>query len=466
MSQQTITGKILFTGRIETLSPLHIGCGSKERSDLDALLDEHGKPFIPATAFVGVLRHVTEKMIAQNLDPFWGFTSKNDGQQSTVYCSDLLCCTKSPKTTIRDGIKIDNTTGIVKNQGKYDYELVERKTQFNLYMECSYNASNKELVRKMAATIYHLLKNRKIQIGAKTTSGFGAIQLLENTVNIYEFDLTNKQDVFFWLTRKFNQKTSITVEKLGTPFKASTTNHFSINASFWLKHSLIVRSYSADPKMPDATHITSGNEWILPGTSLKGAIRARAERIVNTLGKSESILNELFGYIDEETGTKKNEAGKKKKNAKKGKIRIEEAILPKFVSEMQTRIKIDRFTGGTIESALFDTMPLFGGKREPDKIINLQIHIHDCKDYEVGLLLLLLKDLWTGDLAVGGEKNVGRGIFQGIRAIIELGGEKICIEEDVEKLSSARKERLQGYVKALSDLQSVSFLQAKGNHYE
>ncbi|MCL0081501.1 hypothetical protein M1N64_04660, partial [Peptococcaceae bacterium] len=35
-----------------------------------------------------------------------------------------------------------------------------------------------------------------------------------------------------------------------------------------------------------------------------------------------------------------------------------------------------------------------------------------------GLLLLILKDLWTADLPIGGEKSIGRGVLEGIKAKI------------------------------------------------
>lgn len=446
MQNKPIIGKIIVQGEVECLSPLHIGNGKDERSDLDVLLDAQGNPFIPATSLVGVLRHATKNIEPQeDWKKFWGYTSEKQdeqelGQQSSVRCSDLICQSQTLKPVIRDGIEIDNTTGVVKKQRKYDYELVERDTRFKLNMEFSYRDSDKEFVSRMAATIYTLLKEKQIKLGAKTNSGFGEIHLLENTAKIYEFQFSpdTKSDVLYWLTRNFSAKQPISIETLGTPFAIGSDN-FSINASFWLKNSLIVRSYSADPDAPDATHITSNNDWILPGTSLKGAIRARAERIVNTLNKPKELVENLFGFVVE---------NEKENNKKKGRIRVKEAVLPQFVSEMQTRIKIDRFTGGTIESALFETMPLFGGK--PDKIINLQLHVRDCQPYEAGLLLLVLKDLWTGDLAVGGEKNVGRGVFQGIQAIIEWNGKKICLEEDFGKMTTQQKETLQGYVNALN----------------
>ncbi|MDQ2999174.1 MAG: hypothetical protein M3R61_19260, partial [Chloroflexota bacterium] len=37
---------------------------------------------------------------------------------------------------------------------------------------------------------------------------------------------------------------------------------------------------------------------------------------------------------------------------------------------------------------------------------------------EVGLLLLLLKDLWMGDLTLGGTSSIGRGRLRGISALL------------------------------------------------
>jgi CRISPR/Cas system CSM-associated protein Csm3 (group 7 of RAMP superfamily) len=185
-------------------------------------------------------------------------------------------------------------------------------------------------------------------------------------------------------------------------------NHktFTISADFVIKNSLIVRSYNFDPNEPDIEHIKSNGKPVLPGTSIKGAIRARAERIVKTLGKSESIIKDLFGDVDE-----------KSKEAKKGKITVEETIIDGYPEEVQTRIKIDRFTGGAIEGALLETKPLFSQKN--GKTINLKITIRDYKDYEAGLMLLVLKDLWTGDLPIGGEKAIGRGVLEGRHAEIK-----------------------------------------------
>jgi len=56
-----------------------------------------------------------------------------------------------------------------------------------------------------------------------------------------------------------------------------------------IKSSLIVRSYSDRPDDPDSVNIQSGGFYIIPGSSFKGAIRARAEKILYTLGKPGTI---------------------------------------------------------------------------------------------------------------------------------------------------------------------------------
>ncbi|MDM8522009.1 RAMP superfamily CRISPR-associated protein [Desulfococcaceae bacterium HSG8] len=447
--KKSAKGRIVFIGRIRNLSPLHIGCGSDDRSDLDVLRDENGKPFIPATSFTGILKHAIEssansdyKKYSKYAKKFWGFSEDKDGHQSIFRCADLVCQKnfQEQNIVIRDGIRIDNRAGMVRDKGKYDYEIVEPGTAFDLKMEFAYERTEpdkkeEEFVRRMVGTIHFLLKNRHIQLGAKTNSGLGEIKLLENKTKVYEFDFSDKKDVIRWLTRSFSQAKSAS---LGTSFEI---NHrlFTIKAKFRLKNSLIIRSYSEDPEMPDAVHIKSLDKPVLTGTSLKGAIRARAERIVRTIGKSESIITNLFGNVDDEN---------RSQNAQKGRIQIRESVLSDFISELQTRIKIDRFTSGTIETALFDTMPLWS---EHDKIVNIEICVQKYKDYEAGLLLLILKDLWTGDLAVGGEKNVGRGVFQGVKAIIQCNNnEPIIIENDLNKLDHEIKATLQDYVKALT----------------
>lgn len=91
-----------------------------------------------------------------------------------------------------------------------------------------------------------------------------------------------------------------------------------------------------------------------------------------------------------------------------------------------------RFTGGAYEGALFTEQPLVGAKdSEVELVLTLRPPIKDKNqsdeqlkaqfNAEVGLLLLLLKDLWTGDLPIGGESGVGRGRLHGKHAKLTHG---------------------------------------------
>ncbi|MHB2148284.1 RAMP superfamily CRISPR-associated protein [Calditrichota bacterium LG25] len=497
-----IYGIYVLTGKIELQSPALIGSGNAERSDMDLLLDADGKPFIPASSFVGVLRHMvkdknlnlssisdshSQTRFKEDLMRFWGFAylsekekeelpDKEGIRSSLLRCDDLFCIDEDPKVKIRDGIKIDSRTGIVEEQKKYDYEVVERGTRFNLRIEVPYFAPaennpddnftyiDKNNIEIILQTIRQLLSNGEISVGAKTNNGLGKLVLRD--ARLYFYDFKDGDHVRKWL--KGNGYPAV-YSSNASPLPLSKKDRFLINAYFEVKGSVIVRSYPTDPDVQyaDAVHISSKGDYILPGNSLKGAIRARAERIAKTLyyeaitqkkksvagetlwkeakDKAEILLNELFGIVKENNG-----------EVKRGKVTIEETVLPKFlIPELQRRIRIDRFTSGTIEGALFDSMPLFWDKLKAGEVIDfrekgvqLTIKLKKYKDYEAGLLLLVLKDLWTGDLAVGGEKNVGRGVFKGLGVEVIIGHNcSIEIPEDVSQISEP--ETLEKYVSAL-----------------
>ncbi|MFZ2411041.1 MAG: RAMP superfamily CRISPR-associated protein [Candidatus Methanoperedens sp.] len=149
---------------------------------------------------------------------------------------------------------------------------------------------------------------------------------------------------------------------------------------------------------------------ILSGTSLVGALRARALRISKTVGTEEQakiFINKLFGLRIESPEDKPSAS----------RLIANETVVEDIIDLVQSRIKIDRFTGGSFPTALFSEQPVFG---KSNTLVKILIDIRQPKDAEIGLMLLLLKDLWTGDLPLGGEISVGRGRLQGVRAQFTL----------------------------------------------
>jgi len=442
LNNEKIIGKILIKAKIDLISPIHIGCGSGERSKLDILLDDNNRPFIPGTSIAGVLNQMIIIDDKKNLK-FWGYLKEdNTGSASLFFCSDATVSSDSPDIviSIRDGIRIDSLTGTTIDSAKYDYEILEPGVIFDFKMIFTFYDDNKDFVKSMARTIYDILNSNNMQVGAKTGSGLGYIKLVQNQTNIYLYDFTQKDHVINWLmihNNHYSSTNKIELDKLGKPFTIKD-NSFKLCSSLKIRHSFIIRSNSDIPEL-DEVHISSAGKPIITGSAIKGAIRARIERILYSLGnrkeKVDCIMKKLFGYIDKNDNSK---------DSQKSRVTVKETILPSFIAQQQSRIKIDRFTGGTIQSALFNTMPLFVNLN--DKAVNIEIEIKDCQKYEAGLLLLVLKDLWTGDLAVGGEKSIGRGTFEGFGAEISFDDEKFNIEKQFTEKDS---EKLQKYIDEL-----------------
>jgi CRISPR/Cas system CSM-associated protein Csm3 (group 7 of RAMP superfamily) len=148
---------------------------------------------------------------------------------------------------------------------------------------------------------------------------------------------------------------------------------------------------------------------ILPGTSLAGVMRAQSLRIAKLVrdghSDAEVWVDRLFGPRFEG----QRPSGKLKPRASR--LRVGEARLEGSRHQRQTRVAIDRFTQGVVDTALFDEQTEVGGRA------SVRLELRNPKDGELGLLLLVLKDLLDGSLPVGGTSSVGRGVLRGLASI-------------------------------------------------
>ena len=183
---------------------------------------------------------------------------------------------------------------------------------------------------------------------------------------------------------------------------------------------ILVRSPSTDPGAPDVSHLTSGGGPILPGTSLAGVMRARALRIAKLVrdkhGDAQHWIDRLFGPRFEGQHPPPDQ------QARASRVRMGESVLKNSTSRRQTRVAIDRFTQGTVAGALFEERTQAGGTAQ------IRIELRRPEEGELGLLLLVLKDLLDGQLPVGGTSSVGRGRLKGTAEVTfhEGNGKKPC----------------------------------------
>jgi CRISPR/Cas system CSM-associated protein Csm3 (group 7 of RAMP superfamily) len=309
------------------------------------------------------------------------------------------------------------------------------------------------------------LEKCEISLGMKKRRGFGRCHVKE--WQVWNFNLEEAGDRTSWLTFEHwhtgllpNNPTYSSIkeafDKAGINLNINgedKRDRFLIHATFQLVGSLLIRSgQDSTGRAPDVVHLKShrNNELkpVLSGTSLAGVLRHRAERIINTLEKPTSIIDEVFGP---------DFSKDKSKQAKASRLVVREKVIENAKDLVQNRIAIDRFTGGAYHGALFDEQPIFGGD---ETRVCIELELRNPKEYEIGLLLLLLKDLWTQDLPVGGESSIGRGIKADLIWHHPQNPQKWGISEENERLHITNKanqsqseesviDEIEGFVKAL-----------------
>ena len=417
-----ITERILVSGWLETISPLMISQGEGSDTDSDIVLDGSGKPFIPGTSWVGAVRDHFQRRIDDNL--LGVFFGDGEDYQSAFIARDLLMCSHVT-TEIRTNTKIDPRTKTAQEKSLHNYEVLSAESIFDFEFEVVIRQAHKDQrdnIVKLVKTIISEFQNGQIALGAKTNSGFGKVKLVSPKL----IELKFPEDGNWWFTSNRKPTESVIIRE--DEIFPLETNRAIIKGRFSLDGSIMVRQeYTGDSENIDHEQMSSNGKYIIPGTSLKGVIRHRALKILNTLIpiKSTAMIDDLFGFVNE-----------KNASAGKGRISIGECIIHGGILEKQTRIRVDMFTGGAMDGALFSELPLWD---DGNTTIDVDITIKTDKGFDVALILQVLKDLWTGNLTIGGEASIGRGRFKGEmisvsfqqnHATIKADGKGVIIKDD------------------------------------
>jgi CRISPR/Cas system CSM-associated protein Csm3 (group 7 of RAMP superfamily) len=420
-----IIRRIIVRGMLILDTPTCLSNGDSDGSiNLMLLRDSlEDKALLTGSSIAGALRNYLREYGgygALDTSRLFGCQRRDDdGDQSPLIVYDSISSDRL-NAEFRDGVKISGKTGTAEKGQKYDLELLEAGTKFDLCFELSIDKQdkNEDLLIKSLAIALQGLEQGEISLGMKKRRGFGRCHVQE--WQVWHFNLEDVGDRNLWLNFEhwrtgfipiFNVRTSIT-EALGIELdikREDKRDRFTIHATFNLVGSLLIRSgQDSTGRAPDVVHLKSHrpNETnpvsVLSGTSLAGVLRHRAERIVKTLGSCSPIVDKLFGYV----------VGKQSQASR---LVVHEKVIEKATDLVQNRIAIDRFTGGAYHGALFDEQPIFGSD---ETRVCIELELRKPEEHEIGLLLLLLKDLWTKDLPVGGESSIGRGRLQGKNATL------------------------------------------------
>ena len=471
MSKARIVEKYVIRTAMKTLAPIRIASGQEDGvTDILILKNKQNEAFIPGTSLAGVLRaNISDIYGEEAAGQLFGSIkdNENSGEQSMLNISDIVL--SGSEIIYRDGVAIDTYRGVGKDGSKYDFEMLDRGSEGELLIEITVRqADNEKLVntgfihsgfetsgalyKDMAATIADLLTSG-VNVGSLTTKGFGLIASKE-PAEVVCFDFKGGSSFDSWLD--YIKKGKLTeAEYVGNPLSLTGAAYSTIKveASFDLRSSLIIRDYDAAEERNDAlgkddniklasVQMMSGDSYIIPGTSIKGVLRNRAKKILMTLSgaknaATDSFLNSLMGFAD-------------KKASSKSRLSVEEVYIAEdaLTKHSHSRNRIDRFTGSTVDGALFTEEPVWQ-LQKGSAPVRLCITIRNASKAEAGLLLLLVKDLWLGSLAIGGGKSVGRGTLKGRTCKISFEGKKFAINDNAGFAVEGDKAVLESYVAAL-----------------
>jgi CRISPR/Cas system CSM-associated protein Csm3 (group 7 of RAMP superfamily) len=345
--------------------------------------------------------------------------AKKESRESYLVIEDSLA--DDLKTEYRPGVKIDPATHLAAVDEKggqlFDMQLLEAGTRFPLRIELALPDTEATRVRLLQGLAIALtgLEKKEIGLGARKRRGFGECLVKEWQVQSY--DLKDPAQLVAWIESESGhpEEGQTILDKLGVKeLPSDQRTRFSLEASFQMASSLLIRSGSGKADSPDMVHLKSkragDDRPVLSGTSLAGALRARALRIAHAAAPAQAneLVDHVFGPAKIEEQEKRRKG--KKPFASRALVREREVAGEERV---QSRIRIDRFSGGTYPGALFEQQIIQGGQSSR---VTVSIELRNPQERHIGLLLHLLKDLWTEDLPLGGEASVGRGRLKGLEA--------------------------------------------------
>lgn len=403
----SIIGRYTLTGTVKLTSPLIIRAGVSNDILNDTVDDivvtyHDGQPFIPGTSLAGVLRQVLQGLVPDAELVLFG-SIDDKGTQSALQINDIPL--EDTNIVVRDGIRIDDVRGVTVDGAKYDFEVIESGATGQLRIDCVIRRCHEQQgakIEKALAALANALQHG-IAIGARTVNGFGRVACKDIALEHYDF--TKPDHVKAWLTGTSGAAVAIPKQAL------VADRDLVINMDAYLEDTVLIKSIFEEAWEDKSVAL------FVPGTSVKGVLRHQCGRILQALGSNDELVNTLFGYSNNDD-----------KDSRKGRVIVDEIYFGKqFNQEEQPRIRVDRFTGGAMNGALFQDHPVRNTKGDA-VTFPLCMTVKNCNDAEAGLVMLLVKDLMTGQVTLGANRTIGYGRVQGKSVTVQYHGESYSID--------------------------------------
>ena len=389
----SVVKRIVYRVKLLFVSPISVSSGYEGMTDSDVLRDYDGNPFISGSSIAGAFRAYVQSK--NNRNDIFGFANDEDGKMSPIFISDLKFDNKVIND-IRDSVALDDNK-ITKEGAKFDFEVLQGNSKGYFYIELTIREKdNEELLVSALNEIFNGIHLKEIRLGSNKTRGYGIIDI--DQIKKREFTKNNFLDYKdCYSENAWNNEPKYKLDY-------STKGHWMcIEVPLRLKGGISVRKYAVRKGAPDFEHMTDHGSPVIPGTSIMGALRHRIKEIIKELDEYSSyglypnkMIDEMFGFVSG-------------KDAHISGVIVDEMVIEGAKALEMTRTGISRFENSARNGALYKE------KTYVDGVFTLRLSV--CREnpnveWIIGILLLAVKDLQNGFLAVGGQTSIGRGIFE------------------------------------------------------
>lgn len=387
----TFTKALRYRVTVTCLSPLRTG--GSEQSREPVLQYRSGICFLQGNSLAGAMRGWRDDEVL--------FGRRN--APGTLTVSDLVF--DAPDLITRPHAHMDSTTGALLKNTIFSALPTGTKGSFCLVWQGS---DGIEQAQQAIEEYLAALDCGEILLGAHTANGFGRIRL-QAARRCY--DLYQKEDRQAWFSW---QEDTDDGEPVILPHLPRGSILFRVRAevpSILVKASL--SQGNRQNKYLSAVPIEENGRSVIPGSSLKGAVRAQMERIAPSFGIEDETA-QMLGY----SCSRENPGAAGKLFFSEGHFAGEEQ------PQTHMRLRINQFTGG-----------IFSGISVFDKTTGgtLCWEIRAPKDAPriCGLLLFALRDLGLGMYQIGSGSAIGRGYAESLEVEMEApeGLAKLCCRD-------------------------------------
>ena len=317
-----------------------------------------------------------------------------------------------PMTT-RHGVGIDRTTGAASDGALYEHEFLPRGTRFDIRITAEGRddetmerdqskgipgPASSDTVKKLLEFIVDVLTSDTVSLGGRTGSGQGKIRVIEPKLRRLSGTtdagtLTTPAEILNALIGQDEEGTSLPLELGGWTLEEPAR----ITIEWWSPTGIFVaedekltnqRKEEAQKKDPSANGVTEplrdpSVPWdeaqlLIPGTSIRGALRSRASRIARTVLAAEAENKNAENKLTPFTSHDVHEQIAAEPNLVRyifgctdyrGVVTVHDCRSIERGTRVEvTHNAIDRWTGGVIDGGLFTEAVYLGTEWEPIQI--------------------------------------------------------------------------------------------------